>query len=329
MQHQNFRLLDQEVVQRFIDARRDWAGEPERLKLSWSNWGFGTEALEDSADRLQRNGIEWIELHGNLYGPDLGYRAPDVLATLDARAIKVGGICGMVMPEQELASNSPAVRQRFVDYLRRQLEFCVAVGGRYILFGAAAVGRPVAYDDAEVDRAAETLALVADDFADAGVLAAIEPIRVEETSIIHTCAEAAELIERVGHPGVQHIAGDVYHMLSGDGHVGRALLEYAPRMANLHLADSNRRALGTGQLDIDVVIMALYASGFHTGERFCTAEPLGGGANPYDAMYGRPDVPLLDALVATTAETWRAREEAVLAASDADLLAVTGAAVRA
>lgn len=329
MQHQNFRLLDREVVERFIEARRGWDGEPERLKLAWSNWGFGTEGLRASADRLQRNGIRWIELHGNLYGPDLGYRAPDVLSALGDHDIQVAGVCGMVMPEQELASSSPAVRQRFVDYLRRQLEFTVEVGGRYILFGAAAVGRPVAYDDAEVDRAAETLRIVAQDFADAGVRAAIEPIRVDETSIVHSCAEAAELLDLVGHPGVQHIAGDVYHMLSGDGHVGKALLDYAPRMANLHLADSNRRALGTGQLDIDVVIMALYATGFHVGEQFCTAEPLGGGANPYDAMYGRPDVPVLDRLVQQTADTWRAREEAVLAAPDEELLAVVGGTVAA
>src|SRR4051812_27459441 len=122
MQHQNFRLLDQEVVQRFVEARRGWDAEPERLRLSWSNWGFGTESLADSADRLQRNGIEWVELHGNLYGPDMGYSAPDVLKTLEARGIRVSGICGMVMADQELASNKPHVRQRFVDYLRRQLE---------------------------------------------------------------------------------------------------------------------------------------------------------------------------------------------------------------
>jgi D-psicose/D-tagatose/L-ribulose 3-epimerase len=325
MKPQDFRIQDQEIIRRFLEARQAQAGEPERLKLSWSNWGFGSERLEDSAARLQRNGIEWIELHGNLYGPDLGYRAANVTAVLDAHGIAVSGICGMVTPEQELASNRPHVRQRFVDYLRRQLEFCTAVGGRYILFGAAAVGRPLAYDDHELARAAETLAVVADDFAAAGVLAAVEPIRPEETSIVHTCAEAAALIERVGHPGVQHIAGDLYHMLSGEGHVGRGVLEWAPRMANLHLADSNRRALGTGVLDLDVVIMALYAAGFNEGMRFCTAEPLGAGGDPYLQMFGPPDAPVLDALVAQTAETWRAREEAVLVATDDELLGLAGA----
>jgi sugar phosphate isomerase/epimerase len=324
MQPQTFRLQDQEIIRRFVEARQGWTGEPERMKLSWSNWGFGTERLADSAERLQRNGIKWIELHGNHYGADIGYRAAETLSTLEAHDVAVSGICAMVTPEQELASNRPHVRQRFVDYLRRELEFCAEVGGRYILFGAAAVGRPAAYDDAELQRAAETLAIVAEEFASAGIRAAIEPIRPEETSCVHTCAEAAALIEQVGHPGVQHIAGDLYHMLSGEGHPGRALLEYGSSMANLHLADSNRRALGTGVLDLDIVLMALYAIGFNTDDRFCSAEPLGAGGDPYRQMFGAPDVPVLDMLVTQTAETWRAREEAVLAATDSELLAQAG-----
>ncbi len=45
-----------------------------KLNFSWSNWGFGMETLAVSAARLQRAGIEFIELHGNHYGPDLGYK---------------------------------------------------------------------------------------------------------------------------------------------------------------------------------------------------------------------------------------------------------------
>ena len=44
------------------------------IELSWSNWGFGIESLEDTARRLAANRIQWIELHGNRYGEDLGYR---------------------------------------------------------------------------------------------------------------------------------------------------------------------------------------------------------------------------------------------------------------
>ena len=327
MKPQSFRRCDQEVVRRFLAARRDGtrtgastAPEP-RLRLSWSNWGFGTEPLADSAARLARNGVRHIELHGNLYGPDLGYRPEEVLRILGDHEITVSGVCGMVTPDQEFASNKPHVRQRAVDYFRRQVDFCQQVGGSYVLFGAGAVGRPVRYDDAEMHRAAETIRIVADHFQASGIRGAIEPIRPEETSVCHTFADAVRLLELIDHPGVAHLNGDLYHMLSGEEHIGATLLEHGHRMLNLHLADTNRRALGRGLLDVDVVLMALYAIGYHRGENYCSAEPLGAGGNPYAAMHGAPDAAALDDLVATTAATFYEREAELLRASDEELAA--------
>ena len=68
-----------------------------RLNLSWSNWGFGLETLEDTAKRLSTNGIRFIELHGNHYGPDLGYEPAETLKILKDYGIKTAGICGMFL----------------------------------------------------------------------------------------------------------------------------------------------------------------------------------------------------------------------------------------
>jgi D-psicose/D-tagatose/L-ribulose 3-epimerase len=317
---QSYRQKDTEVIRRFIEMRRRAGPDSPRLKLSWSNWGFGTERLEVSAKRLARNRIHYIELHGNLYGPDLGYRVPDVRRILGDAGITVAGVCGMITPEQEFASNSPIVRQRAVDYFRRQVDFCAEVGGTYVLFGVGAVGRPLKYDDFELERAAVTIRLVADQFADRGIRAAIEPIRPEEVSVCHTFAEAEELIGMVDHPAVQWINGDLYHMLSGEEHIGETIIRYGERLINLHMCDTNRRALGRGLLDLDMVLMALYAVGYNVGDRFCTPEPLGPGGNPYVSMYGQPDSAALDELVAQTAATFYEREAEILAASDVDLL---------
>jgi sugar phosphate isomerase/epimerase len=324
MKRQQFRERDIAVLRRFLDVRRSVSGETPRLKLGWSNWGFGTETLEVSAARLERHGIRWIELHGNLYGPDLGYRADEVSGILTDHGLAVSGICGMVTPEQEFASASPIVRQRAIDYFRRQIDFCREVGGTYVLFGAGAVGRPVAYDANELGRAAETIRIVAEDFERNGIQGAIEPVRPEEVSVCHTFGDALRLIELINHPGVSHIAGDLYHMLSGEGHIASAILEHGDVLVNLHLADTNRRALGTGLLDLDIVLMALYAVGYQHGSRFCTAEPLGAGANPYEMMFGNPDPAALDDLVGRTARCLFEREEAILAASDEELATLYG-----
>jgi len=312
MSRQNFEIKNDRIRTAFLELKAKHPAKLKaRLNLSWSNWGFGMEPLEASARRLAKAGIEYIELHGNHYGPDLGYQPEPTLKILGAHNIKVAGICGMFSPECELSSNSGVVRQRAVDYLQRTVPFAAAVGGTYVLVVPGAVGRPGKYDDSEFDRSAATLRLVADLFVQHKIEAAIEPIRSAEVSFCHTIADAKRYIEAVDHRGIRHINGDVYHMQVEEPHIGQAVLEAGERLINLHLADSNRCALGKGSLDVDTLIMALYLIGYNRPGCYVTPEPLGPGGDPYPAMHGKPDPRLLDSLVNTTAKTWRRREEGV------------------
>lgn len=310
MSIQNYERLDQKVAERFQASHRAKTRE-NRLNLSWSNWCFGNEPLELSLRRLSKAGIDFIELHGNHYGPDIGYKVPETRRLLDDAGIRCAGICGMFSAENDLSSSSGISRQNAVDYLKRTLDFASGVDAGYVLVVPAAVGRPVAYDQNEFDRSAATLRLVADDFLRRGIKAAIEPIRCDETSFCHSVADAKKYIQAVSHPGIQHINGDVYHMQSGEVHIGCAILEADDTLVNLHLADSNRRGLGDGALDLDTVLRALYAIGFHRCDCFCTLEPLGPGGNPYQAMHDRPDPAQLDRLVMQTARYFREREELI------------------
>lgn len=317
MKRQNFEIKTDKIRTAFLELK---SKHPEKLKtrlnLSWSNWGFGIEPLADSAARLQKNGIRFIELHGNHYGPDLGYRPAETKKLLADHGLETAGVCGMFFPDNDLSSNRAIQRQAAVDYLKRELDFCKQMGGGYILVVPGAVGRPVAYDDTEFERSIETLRLVADLFAKNNIKAAIEPIRSAEVSLVHTIADAKKYIQAVGHPGVGHINGDVYHMQIEESHIGEALLDAGDQLWNLHLADSNRCALGEGAMDVDVMIMALYLIGFNARGRYVTPEPLGPGGNPYPAMYGKLDARRLDKLVKQTATYFRQREEEVLAASE-------------
>ena len=80
MKPQNFQLKSEKIQAAFLKLKKT---APEKLKkrlnLSWSNWGFGREDLSVSAARLEKAKIRFIELHGNHYGPDLGYQADRVL----------------------------------------------------------------------------------------------------------------------------------------------------------------------------------------------------------------------------------------------------------
>lgn len=313
MKKQNYELKNQKIREKFEQLKRK---NPEKLKkrlnLSWSNWGFGIETLEESAARLNRAGIEYIELHGNHYGPDLGYKVEETLKILGEYNIKVAGVCGMFSNDNDLSSNRAIKRQAAIDYIKREVEFTAAVGGKYLLVVPGSCGRPDAYDDTEFERSVETLRIVADWFTKYGVKAAIEPIRSAEVSFIHTVADAKKYIKAVNHPGVAHINGDVYHMQSEEAHIGEAILEAGDMLVNLHMADSNRCALGEGSMDLDTIIMALYLIGYNQEERFVTPEPLGPGGAPYPAMYGKPDKQVLESLVQQSATYFREREEELL-----------------
>ncbi len=309
---QNFVIKNRSIEERF---RKVQAESPDTLahplNLSWSNWGFGLERLEDSAERLRKNGIGLIELHGNRYGDDLGYKAHEVRAILGDKGIRVAGICGMFSPDNDLSSNRGIIRQNAVDYLRRNIDLGAALEADYMLIVPGAVGRPEKLDNSEFARSAETLRIVADEFVAAGIKAAVEPIRSAEVSFCHTVSDAIDYIEAVDHPGVQHVNGDVYHMQSEESHIGEALLMAGEDLIILHVADSNRCALGDGSLDVDTLIMALYTIGYNRDRCYVTPEPLGPGGDPYPAMHGKPDTALLDRMVAQTASYFREREQAI------------------
>jgi len=313
MRQQHFEESNEKIRARFNELKK---ASPEkfrtRIKLSWSNWGFGREALAESAARLEKSNVPYIELHGNHYGPDLGYKVDETLKILSDHGLRVSGVCGMFSADNDMACNRAVVRQAAIDYLKREVPFTREVGGKYLLVVPGAVGRPKAYDDVEFERSAETLAAWGHLFTENGVKAAIEPIRSAEVSLVHTVADAKRYLRAVNHAGVGHINGDVYHMQSEERHIGDAILDAGDQLVNLHLADSNRCALGEGSLDVCTMIRALYVIGYNEGDRFATFEPLGPGGDPYPAMHGRPDKAKLDALVATSIRYFRECEEMVL-----------------
>jgi D-psicose/D-tagatose/L-ribulose 3-epimerase len=314
MKNQNFELKNEKIRIAFTELKKN---QPEKMKrrlnLSWSNWGFGLESLQDTAKRLQNYGIKFIELHGNHYGANLGYQANETLKILGDHNVRVAGICGMFSEDNDLSSNRPIHRQAAIDYLLRELDFCEAVGADYLLVAPSAVGRPIAYDQTEFERSVETLRLVADVFQQKKIKAAIEPIRSAEVSLVHTISDAIKYIAAVDHPGISHINGDVYHMQAEEAHIGEAILQAGSMLTNLHMADSNRCALGLGSLDLDTIIMALYLVNYNEDGKYVTPEPLGPGGDPYPAMNNKPDQKKLDELVQQTAKYFNEREQELLA----------------
>ncbi|MGO8693909.1 MAG: sugar phosphate isomerase/epimerase family protein [Rectinemataceae bacterium] len=309
---QNFEKRNEEIRLRYLETKRS---NPElfarKMDLSWSVWMFGLESIGASLDRLARNDIRYVEIKGDRWTSDSGIPAGELRAALSGAGIEVSGACGMFSAENDLSSPSAYSRQNAIDYIRRELETLAEFHASYLIVVPTAVGRPAAYDSSELARSAASLRVCGGDFAASGVKAAIEPIRAAEVSLVHSVSDALRYLEAVDHASIGHINGDVYHMTLEEGNVGEAILSAGDRLANLHLADTNRDALGSGNLDLDTVIMAAYLAGMNREGRFLTPEPLGPFPDPYVLANGPCDVAVMDALVARTAAYFREREETV------------------
>ncbi len=299
MDKQQFEERSASIRNRFLELLRDGKASVNREpRLSWSIWLFGREPLAVSFDRLKQAGLKYVELSGDHHARESGADPKTVRKLLTEYDLSVSGVCGLYFPEVDLASENPFVGQRALDYVRREIEYVHEVGGEYLIVVPSAVGRPNPLDGEELARSSERLARLAPEFDAAGVKAAIEPIRADEVSLIHRVSEAIQYIGAVNHPAVQHINGDIYHMLFGETHVGEAILEAGKRMANLHLADSNRGALGSGMIDLDTVLRSyVLASEGKLDSSFLTGEPIGAGRDPYSALTTVPDSSFADTLV--------------------------------
>ncbi len=307
MKRQNFEIENDRIRELFLKEKHR---EPERfarrIDLSWSVWMFGLEPIENSMERLKRNGLSFLELKG-----DISMEVEKVRLAIDRYDMAISGVCGLFSPDRDLSSPDAEISGRAIEYILREIEFISKLGGKYMIIVPGAVGRPKAIDSQELERSAKNLKTCAKAFSAARVAAAIEPIRSAEVSIVHTVGEAIDYIASIDEPAIAHLNGDIYHMLNGERHIGLAILECGDRLMNLHIADSNRDAPGKGMIDIDMVIMASYLVGMNRPGRFLTFEPLGPYPDPYVLSTQPCNIDVMERLVSDSVSYFREREEIV------------------
>lgn len=94
-----------------------------------------------------------------------------------------------------------------------------------------------------------------------GMVLTVEPGNRYETGFVHTVDEGVALLEAVDVPSVL-LQLDTFHMNIEEASIAGAVRRAGPRLAHVHLADSNRRAPGWGHLDFGPVVGALRAVGY-------------------------------------------------------------------
>lgn len=98
------------------------------------------------------------------------------------------------------------------------------------------------------ERAVEGFRRICDYAGDRGVDVAIETGAFVYTNFLNTCQEAAEMVRRVDRPNLGLML-DLWHLYVEEKSIVEAVEQYGPICHHVHLADSNRKYPGAGNLD--------------------------------------------------------------------------------
>src|ERR671934_389048 len=98
-----------------------------------------------------------------------------------------------------ISTRDEAVRKRTIDVMHALIDQCVELGGRYLVHGSPHQRRVDPGDTraAALARARECFAKAAEHAAKAGVVYCVEPLSADQTPLINTLAEAAQLVAEI------------------------------------------------------------------------------------------------------------------------------------
>ncbi len=219
-----------------------------------SEWTLGAATTAEAIERVAAAGYPAIELAAT---PELDVEV--ARQHLDAQGLIVTSLCwiGLGYPERDCAHGSERIRRKAGDYLRASLEQAHALDAAVlILVPTFRVEPDSSGREAELDRAAETIAAGARASQGGGPMIALEAVNRYETHLLRTLADAEQLRQRIDLPNVELMA-DVFHMNIEEDSIPAALHDHAQHVVHVHLADSHRHEPGSGHLDFASVFEAL------------------------------------------------------------------------
>lgn len=164
--------------------------------------------------------------------------------------------------DADVSSEDPAVVARGRDRLAAALEVVHGVGGTHlcgVLYSALAK-YPQPASALSRRNSAEAMAWLAGECAAAGVTLALEVVNRYETNLANTAAEMLAFIDGTGADIAVHL--DSYHMNIEENGLVEPVEQCGSRLGYLHIGESHRGYLGTGNVDFDSLFGAVRASGY-------------------------------------------------------------------
>ncbi|MGX7875220.1 sugar phosphate isomerase/epimerase family protein [Mesorhizobium sp. ORM6] len=163
----------------------------------------------------------------------------------------------------DISSADKAVAARGVEILNETVALTRDLGGRKVA-GILSTSHGLQVEPPTRDqwnRSAGTLAKVAETAKAAGVTLNLEIVNRFESNLLNTAAQGLAFIEDTGSDNIfLHL--DTFHMNIEEADVGLAIRNAAGKIGYVHIGESHRGFLGTGNIDFAAIFDALTAIGY-------------------------------------------------------------------
>lgn len=173
----------------------------------------------------------------------------------------------LVKPEGlSITSADAAVHAKTVAFMRRLCELAAAMGASYLVHGSPKQRRV-----ADGTTKEYALAHAQSAFAAAGEAArsnavtyCIEPLSSDQTTLINTVAQAAEIVRNISNPHLLTMIDTSSAGLAETEPVASLLARWLPTglIGHVQLNDPNRRGPGQGAMQFGSILNALHSGGY-------------------------------------------------------------------
>jgi D-psicose/D-tagatose/L-ribulose 3-epimerase len=161
-------------------------------------------------------------------------------------------------PETDVTSTNPSIVKKGDELLRKVVDKLHAIGSTE-LCGVIYCSLGKYPGPASAENRANSISAVtrlADYAADKGININLEVVNRYETNIMNTGKEGLKFLEAVNRPNA-YLHLDTYHMNIEEDGMSQAVLDAGDALGYVHIGESHRGYLGSGNVDFDTFFSAL------------------------------------------------------------------------
>ena len=254
-------------------------------------WIYGDAALEETFARIAGAGYEGVEIPGEPQRWSAG-ELRRLLAASGLAPVGLTASCGFPATRRDFAHPDPAIRRDAVGYLVDCLHLAAEIGAPLVQMLPSGETRlaPLATREQEWAWSVAAMQEAGREAARCAVRISVEPLNRYEAYLVTNAADALAYLVAVGSPWVG-MTLDCFHANLEEADTPAAICAAGSRLWHLHLADTNRRGLGHGHLDLAPIGKALDAIGYRGA---VVLEVMPPGPDPFQSIKDTHSPAILD-----------------------------------